>query len=82
VSGCVAPALGKLLEMAESSPRWLLYSVTGLAVAVFVFCLWTGKVGIKGSRSVSKRAQDPVGYWARMSLLAAMIAYLLFASVR
>jgi hypothetical protein len=72
----------RVLEMGGSAPPWLRYAVTSFAVCVFVYCLWTGKVGFRGSRRVAMRAKDPFDYWMRMSLLAAMIGYLLYESVR
>jgi hypothetical protein len=68
--------------MRGSSPRWLLYLVTGFAMVVFAYCLWSGKVGFKGSRYVATRAHDPDIYWLRLFILAAMIISSLYMSIR
>lgn len=68
--------------MEGSSPRWPLELITAFALVVSVSCLWSGKIGFKGSRYVATRTSDSSGFWLRMSVLAAMTSSLLYNSVR
>ena len=62
--------------MSGTAPNWLLYAVATLAASVFVYCLWTGKVGMRGSRKAVRRAANPALYGVLMLVLAWMVFYL------
>jgi hypothetical protein len=71
---CCRPA--NISGMSGTAPNWAIYAVATLAASVFVHCLWTGKVGMRGSREVVRRAANPALYWALMLVLASMVFYL------
>ncbi len=73
----------RIFEMSGPAPYWLRGTVTGFAVCVFVYCLWIGKIGgLRGIGRVATRAKDPGTYWTRMSILAAMIGFMLYGWFR
>jgi hypothetical protein len=68
--------------MSGSAPRWLLPLITVFALMVLTYCLWSGRVGFRGSRYVATRTHDPGIYWLRIFILVAMIISLLYMNVR